>query len=108
MRSLFALRIVKPPRWVSIASANEFRPGMYCASVLFAFEGRTLDGAEFYTLPLGAAMALTEAEKRHPGMEVEIVEFLEQAETSRTLKDTVSLHERHVGEVQAFLRGGRR
>lgn len=79
MNSLFALRIVRPP---DICEApSRFRAGLYCKGILDAFLGGGLGEAAFYTLALAAATSLAAAEARHPGMEVEIVEFLEQSET---------------------------
>ena len=89
MKSLYALRIVKPPTWTIDPQPDDkdevafFRPGLYCAGPVLAFRGTKLVLAAFYDVGLDAATALTGAETRHPGMEVEIVEFREQVETSR-------------------------
>lgn len=93
-RSVYVLRIVKSPRWTTEpgagSNASFYRPGLYCAGVLEAFRGGPLVLATFHQWPLDAAASLAAAEKRHPGMEVEIVEFKEQTDTSKVTKDAAT------------------
>lgn len=87
-RGIYALRIVKPPRWVNEPTAGSnaafFRPGLYIAAGSTVGYGGPLDAAQFFKTPLCAASKLATWESKHPGMELEIVEFREQAHEQLT------------------------
>lgn len=99
-RAVHALRIVKPPAGVGYTADEmaHYRPGLFCSDRLRAFRGVQLHKAEFYMWPLDAASCLAEAEKRHPGLELEIVCFVESTATN------IADHEKVRTDVQAFIR----
>ncbi len=87
-RSIYALRIVKSPLWVNEPTAgftaSFFRPGLYITAGSTVGYGGPLDQAHYYKTGLCAASALATWERKHPGMELEIVEFREQAAEALT------------------------